>query len=321
MEFGADVNITNASSGKTPLHYAIEHRNFEGYRDLIYILLNAGADPNIKDCNRDSPLLKILYGGYEPLEKHRRDALALLLEQTNVMPPGTFNRPIHLAVRRQELYAVGMLLEKGAKVNEPNGAGVTPLALAACSWGTAKSAIQMEVLEQLLCHGAVVDEKIGTPENTALHLAVKHGQVELAKLLLQYNADSTAEDKEGKTAFTMAVYLLKDGRITPSTHAALLRLLFKHAREDVPEAEGTCALVSTVKNSDLATTMLLLQRGANPLNWSIIAAQQLHEIASARKDLAMMALLNEMTEERMNAKQGPIRSNQTDYKQQVRRET
>lgn len=85
----------------------------------------------------------ILYGGYEPLERHNRDALALLFQQTrfdtdvDVMPPGTLNRLLQLAVHRQDPYAVGMLLEKGAKVNEPNGAGVTPLALAPGSWGSA----------------------------------------------------------------------------------------------------------------------------------------------------------------------------------------
>ena len=300
--------MTNGSSGKTPLHYAIEHREFKGYRNLIFILLNGGADPNIKDYSGDVPLLKILYGGYEPLEKHRREALALLLEQTknrtdvDVMPPGTLNRPLHLAVRRQDPYAIGMLLEKGAKVNEPNGAGVTPLALAVGSWGTAKSAYRMEVLEQLLCHGAVVDERIGTPESTALHLAVIYGQVELAELLLQYNADPNAEDKEGETAFTMAVYLLKDRRISRSTHATLLRLLFRHTHEAILEVEGTCALVSAVKNSDLQAAAILLRRGANARNWGIVDGQQLLDIACSGEDLGMMALLKEMTEERTDTK-------------------
>lgn len=128
-------------------------------------MLYAGADPNIKDKNGDVLLLRILYGSYESLEEHRHEALALLLEQTkyrtdvDVMSPGILNGPLHLAVRRRDPYAVGMLLEKGAKVYEPNGAGVTPLALAAGSWGSAQSAYQLEVLEQLLYHAAKVDER------------------------------------------------------------------------------------------------------------------------------------------------------------------
>lgn len=303
LEFGADVNIVYGSSGKTPLHYAIEHRLFRGYRNLIFILLAGGADPNIKDYSGDVPLLKILYGGYEPLEQHRREALALLFQQTrfdidvDVMPPGTLNRPLHLAVRRQDPYAVGMLLEKGAKVNEPNGAGVTPLALAAGSWGAAKSAYRVEVLEQLLCHGAVVDERIGTLQSTALHLAIIHGQIQLAELLLQYEANPNARDTETETAFSKAVYLLKDRKISAATHAALLRLLFRHAHEDIPEIKGECALVSAVKTSDLEAAAILFRRCANAHKKSNEFAQKLLDFASARENSEMVALLKEAFEE------------------------
>lgn len=305
LEFGADDNIINGSSGKTPLHYAIEYRHFKGYRKLIFIFLDGGADPNIKDYSGDIPLLKILYGGYEPLEEHRRDALALLFQQTrfvDVMPPGTLTRPLHRAVRRQDPYAVGMLLEKGAKVNEPNGAGVTPLAVAVGSWGSAKSAYRVEVLEQLLCHGAVVNERVGTIQSTALHLAIIHGQTQLTELLLQYNADPNAPDTEGETAFTTAVYFLQDRKISTSIHAALLRLLCRHARGDIPEVEGTCALVSAVKNSDVEAAAILLRCGANAHSWNIAYAQKLLDFAGAREEVEMVALLKNMTEECMNAK-------------------
>ena len=102
------MNVRQSKTGKRPLHYAIEHREFKGYGNLIYTLLEHGADPNVKDASGDVPLLQILYGGYEPLERHRRDALALLLNQTHfttdidVSPPGTLNLPIHLAVRRKD---------------------------------------------------------------------------------------------------------------------------------------------------------------------------------------------------------------------------
>ncbi|KAA6408762.1 MAG: hypothetical protein FRX48_07105 [Lasallia pustulata] len=58
LEFEADVNIVSGNSGKTPLHYAIEHRHFKGYRNLIFILLDGGADLNIKDYSGDVPLPK-----------------------------------------------------------------------------------------------------------------------------------------------------------------------------------------------------------------------------------------------------------------------
>lgn len=33
LEFGTDVNVKQSYTGKRLLHYAIEHREFKGYRD------------------------------------------------------------------------------------------------------------------------------------------------------------------------------------------------------------------------------------------------------------------------------------------------
>ncbi|KAA6408869.1 MAG: hypothetical protein FRX48_07213 [Lasallia pustulata] len=99
----------------------------------------------------------------------------------------------------------------------------------------------------------------------------------------------------------MAVYLLKDRKISVSTHAALLRLLCRHAHEDIPEIEGTCAPVSAVKNSDVEAAAILLRRGGNARNWSIAFAQELLVFAGAREDIEMVALLIKMTAGCMNA--------------------
>ena len=112
LDAGANVNVRD-TSGRSPLHYAIEHEFFIGYTDLIRDLLQAGADPNVKHRTGDFPLLQILYDGYEPLKKHRRDTLACLLRRefdadVNVMPPGTLNMPLHLAIRRKDPWAVGL---------------------------------------------------------------------------------------------------------------------------------------------------------------------------------------------------------------------
>ncbi|KAF2257630.1 hypothetical protein CC78DRAFT_482762, partial [Lojkania enalia] len=79
--------------------------------------------------------MKLFYGNSsEPLEKHRLDALALLLHsstEVNIALPATFNTPLHLAVRRQDAYAVGMLLHKNADINAKNSSGTSPLLLTA----------------------------------------------------------------------------------------------------------------------------------------------------------------------------------------------
>lgn len=192
-----------SNTGKTPLHIAIEHQNFEGYNKLIYTLLEHGAKPNVKDYNGDFPLLQILYGGYEPLEPHRRLALALILGQTyfttdvNIMPPGTLNMPLHLAVRRKDSNAVGMLLAKGATVTKRNGAGVTPMAMAASGWKTDITTGQVEIARLLLEKGADVNERVESSDHTLLELAQNTKRTDLIDLLLEYSAGKTSKPTEG----------------------------------------------------------------------------------------------------------------------------
>ena len=266
LEYGADVNVLGRMN-KTPLQFAIQHRDFHGYSDLIYLLLQSGADPNLHDQNGDYPLLQILYGGYEPLEKHRRDALALLLQQcygtnVNITPPGTLNMPIHLAVRRKDPWAVGMLLTTGAQVNQPNGSGATPLILAANSWtvSNGRETEQTEVLQQLLHHGAHVNDQDETG-STALHHAVLNGQKDMVELILEYGGDPYLEDRTGKLPCKMAA--TNASKISPANHAAIMRRLFEKMKISVPMKDGECPIVTAVKENNLSVATVLLQSGAN----------------------------------------------------------
>ena len=229
IEFGANINIRQTGTGKTPLHFAIEHQYFKGYGNLVFELLSNGAEPNSKDHSGEYPLLKILYGGYEALERYRRDALALLLyydADVNITPPGTLNKPIHLAVRRKDPWAVGMLLEKGALVNEPNGAGITPLALAATEWNAKMTDDQKEVARQLLHRGAPVDQKIGSSESTVLHLAVSYGQIDMIMTFVGlYGADPNQKDKAGSTAFDLAKLAMENSKVDAQTYQEMITWL------------------------------------------------------------------------------------------------
>ena len=190
------------NTGKTSLHIAIEHQNFTGYGGLIYILLEYGVNPNVKDDNGDFPLLQILYGGYEPFEQHRRDVLALILNQTkfttkvNIMPPGTLNMSLHLAVRRKDPWAVGMLLTKGAAVAERNGAGVTSMAMAASGWTADMSDGQVEIAQLLLEKGADLNERTGSSRHTLLEVTRNIDRTDLVDLLSEFSAGKTSKPAE-----------------------------------------------------------------------------------------------------------------------------
>ncbi|KAL8925637.1 MAG: hypothetical protein Q9172_002141 [Xanthocarpia lactea] len=189
LDHGADVNARHPATGKTSLHFAIENPFFPGYTNIIRILLEHGADPNALDKNKDSPLLQILYGGYKPLEKHKRDALACLLQDhidvdVNVMPLGTLDMPIHLAVRRRDAVAVAILIHRGSQVNTPNSTGLTPLGIAASSWSETSPEEDIEVLKYLLSGGANINETTGEAQYTVLQMAARQGCVQAVKLLL-----------------------------------------------------------------------------------------------------------------------------------------
>lgn len=189
LEHGADVNAKHPATGKTSLHFAIENNFFPGYTNVIRMLLEHGADANALDKNKDSPLLQILYGGYKALEKHKRDALACLLQEhidvdVNITPLGTLDMPIHLAVRRRDAVAVAILVHRGSRVNDPNSTGLTPLRIAASSWSETSPEDDMEILKYLLLGGARVNEPTGDSQHTVLEMAARQGCVQAVILLL-----------------------------------------------------------------------------------------------------------------------------------------
>ena len=189
LDHGADVNAKHPATGKTALHFAIENPFFPGYTNIIRILLEHGADANALDKSKDSPLLQILYGGYKALEKHKRDALACLLQDhidvdVNVRPLGTLDMPIHLAVRRRDAIAVAILIHRGSRVNDANSTGLTPLRIAASSWSETSRDDDIEVLKYLLLGGASVNEATGDAQHTVLEMAARQGCVRAVKLLL-----------------------------------------------------------------------------------------------------------------------------------------
>lgn len=293
---GANVNARERS-GRTALHYAIEHENFRGYTNLIRDLLEAGADPNNKDKSGDFPLLQILYGGYEPLQKHRRDALACLLRpefatDVNVMPPGTLNMPLHLAVRRKDPWAVSMLITRGAKVNEPNGSGMTPLMLAANSWSMKMLPGQVEVLRFLLEAGVIVNEQDELGK-TALHFAASNLCEKAVRLLLGKGADPQILDKEPHRAYHYARDRKEKIKKAPEAHASIMQLLFESmGQSDFAIRDNECAVVTAVVQSRVKDARYHFNHGAQAdhLYESIEKTPLLH-IAMRNQNNTMARLL------------------------------
>lgn len=271
-----DVNITSKRTGKSPLHVAVEHDNYKGYTTLVWLLVHAKADVNALDSDGDSPLMKLFLGhDHEPLEQHRREALAILLRagaRVDLSQRATGSTPLHMAVRRQDKFAVAMLLFKGANVNAKTSSGTTPLQITANQFRGDLSPDHAEVLSTLLQHEALVDEPAGALKRTALHLAVISGTAHAVDMLIQHGASAKKKDKQGDDAITLAVQhaakLVNDPSKTLDRrlddHVEIMRLLTAK-KYDWPLSELKCVVevACSRTNTDLLEELLEMKLKAS----------------------------------------------------------
>lgn len=191
IAYGSEINALD-DQGDTPLHRAA----FAGFPDIVAVLLENGADPNIANDSLFTPLMHADqgFGRVEISEKTTR----LLLEygaKTNLRD-WQGNIALHYS---STLQVARLLLEYHAEVDARNNNGETPL-LWAIKYG--KEAIS----KLLITHGANIDIP-GENGRTLLHLAVREdetGVKRTAKMLIKMGANIEARDVGGRTPLHQA---------------------------------------------------------------------------------------------------------------------
>ena len=117
LDKGAKPNISD-DYGESPLKAAA----YEGYKEVIKLLIDSGADPNMVDGNFDSAL-------HEAASMGHNDVIQLLLDIG--VNPNISNRwgdePLHNAARHGHIGIIQLLLNIGADPNIKNDDGETPL--------------------------------------------------------------------------------------------------------------------------------------------------------------------------------------------------
>lgn len=179
------VNEKNAL-GVCALHIAVE----QGLQDIVQLLLEHDADPNIRNTHQEIKVNKISF------EEIPSKPIALTTDLLHALR-GLGNRtPLHIAVKNGSVEIAALLIKYGAAVNTPDSGGCTPLHWAAMSGQTA-------LIKLLLENAAEVDSQ-DIADSTPLHEAIRHNQLNATHFLLEHGANISIQDVTAQSPYDLA---------------------------------------------------------------------------------------------------------------------
>lgn len=210
VQKGADPNLRD-DSGATPLHAAVG----TGTEEMVQLLLDHGADTEVEDCLGSTAIQRAL--------SRRRDDLIIL-----------------------------RLIEKGANIEARDCSWRTPLSIAIAS--NLPSTAQM-----LIGHGADVNAtwRVSVTSETLLFEAVRQEKEWAVNLLLEKGANLLARDEYGQHALYSAV---KAGQ------ESMIKVLLDHGGVEAATAFshwGSTLLHCAVTRGNSTIVGMILQAGAD----------------------------------------------------------
>ncbi len=154
---------------------------------------------------------------------------------------------IFAAVRSGDPAQIQAALDKGVKLSTRDGAGQTPLHVAAYKGIP-------EIVELLISKGAKTDAKDNT-DGTPLHWAAIKGKVENCEILISAGADVNALDKTGNTPLHWLV--AGRGVIDVKRFVTASYLLNKKANPNIKNEQGRTPLdIAEQKKDDVMINLL-----------------------------------------------------------------
>lgn len=118
-------------------------------------------------------------------------------------------------------------------------------------------------VQQLLKHGAHVNSRTEEEEDTALHVAARHGLPDHVQLLLQHGAELEARNEEGQTPLNAACAQPHSPRDMERYYKVCQLLVESGASVNAADRDHQHPLHLACKNASAQIAELLLARGAN----------------------------------------------------------
>jgi ankyrin repeat protein len=175
--------------GFTPLMQTAQH----GFLEMMELLIENGADVNLQNDIGKTALMLAAFAGKLPAVKTLRQYGA----KYNLQDIGG-STALHWACDSQNAELVDWMLRDGADVSAVDINGRTPLLHLAAVSGN------RQIATVLVRHGADINA-IDKNKQTALLLGTLNGHVDMIEFLLDRNADVTAVNEYGNTAYDMAL--------------------------------------------------------------------------------------------------------------------
>ena len=267
----------NANYGRYgfPLVAALE----EDHIEVAGLLLEHGANPDVRDTTGETPLLRVLSQRQRnPVNKVR----LLLKYAADVNAHGlTLRSPLHLAEYNGELEVAQILVKHTANLNSPDNRGKTPLHILL----ERRMNNEDNVLNHtrfLLDHGAEVNRR-NKENQTPLLLAMGRGWFKLVRCFLEYGADANTEDDNGKTPLHLLLERWMHSEDDVFDHARLL--LWHGAEVNRRDKDNQTPLLLAMVWGWFGLAQILLVRGADAnaednngkTPWRIMLERQIYD--------------------------------------------
>ena len=308
-------------SGGTALFVAVRQQN----KDLVKLLLENGADPNVKNNGGATVLHAAAETGALEIvklltDKKRtkidivddRQNSALLYAVTNKRhevvehlvkagaDPKSVNRQgqtfLHIAVHNADKKMVDFFLGQGVDVNAANNQGRTALDMAVpktTAYPGAPYRGQYDIVRRLIKAGADVDRQCRDHGTTILHEVAQGAHVDLVQDILAAGADPDICADDGETALIKSVKRYRDGMNTQKHADTIGMLLHYGASVEERDAKGYTALIYACEHGQTDLVKTLLKHKADVHAKTVDGRSALTQaVQSRKKDLVELLLKN-----------------------------